>query len=169
MIVVRLGGHGFGEDGGDLVGGEGEAGADDGEGGGELRVVFAEVLGGDEEIVVAGGVEPVADGGPEVAGHERVDEAQLAECARRRNDGHELEDGLDVGCRLGVTGDAVFPSFRRRIDGWLEVEELPSGLEIREPLGVHYQARWRFERRGRVNDCAVDEFSVVGVHGIAFV
>ena len=54
------------------------------ESGREKRVVFAEVLGGDEEVVVAGGVEPVADGGPEVAGHERVDEAQLAECARRR-------------------------------------------------------------------------------------
>ena len=46
-------------------------------------MVFAEVLGGDEEVVVAGGVEPVADSGPEVAGYERVDEAQLAERARR--------------------------------------------------------------------------------------
>lgn len=33
--------HSVGDGGGDLVGGEGEAGAD----GGELRVVFAEVLG----------------------------------------------------------------------------------------------------------------------------
>ena len=66
-----------------MVGGEGEAGAGGGEGGGELRVVFAEVLGGDEEVVVAGGVEPVADGGPEAAGHERVDEAQLGESVRR--------------------------------------------------------------------------------------
>ena len=32
MIVVRLGGRGFREDGGDLVGGEGEAGAGSGEG-----------------------------------------------------------------------------------------------------------------------------------------
>ena len=46
MIVVRLGGRGFREDGGDLVGGEGEAGADGGERGGELRVVFADVLRG---------------------------------------------------------------------------------------------------------------------------
>ncbi len=112
--VTRLVGDGSGEDGG--------------EGGGELRVVFAEVLGGDEEVVVAGRFEPVADGGPEVAGDERVDEAQLAERARRRNDGHELEDGLDVGGRLGVAGDAVFLPFRRRIDGRLEVKELPSGL-----------------------------------------
>ena len=67
------------------------------ESGREKRVVFAEVLGGDEEVVVAGGVEPVADGGPEVAGHERVDEAQPAERARRRNDGHELE--RSGGCR----------------------------------------------------------------------
>ena len=67
-----------------MVGGKGEAGAGGGEGGGELRVVFAEVLGGDEEVVVAGGGgEPVADGGPEVAGHERVDEAQLEENMRR--------------------------------------------------------------------------------------
>ena len=38
-------------------------------------MVFAEVLGSDEDVVVAGGVEPVADGRPEVARHERVDEA----------------------------------------------------------------------------------------------
>ena len=82
-VIARLVDDGFGEDGGDLVGGEGEAGAYGGEGGGELRVVFAEVLGGDEEVVVAGGVEPVADGGPEAAGHERVDEAQLGESVRR--------------------------------------------------------------------------------------
>ncbi len=126
--MPRLVGDGSGEDGGDFGVGEGEAGAGGGEDGGELRVVFAEVLGGDEEVVVAGGVEPVADGGPEVAGHERVDEAQLAERARRRNDGHELEDRADVGGRLGVAADAVLLPFRRRIDGRLEVKELPSGL-----------------------------------------
>ena len=169
MIAVRLGRRGFGKDGGDLVGGEGEAGADGGEGGGELRMVFADVLRGGEEVVVAGLVEPVADDGPETALGEGSDEAQLGEGARRRNDGHELEDGLDVGGRLGVAGDAVFPSLRRRIDGRLEVEELPPGLKIREPLGVHDQAGGRVERRGRIDDCAVDEFSVVGVHGIAFV
>lgn len=62
--------------------GEAKAGFCRGEGGGELRMVFAEVLGGDEDVVVAGGVEPVADGGPEVARHEGVDEAQLGEGAR---------------------------------------------------------------------------------------
>ena len=75
MIVVRLGGHRFRKDGGDLVGGEGEAGVDGGEGGGELRVVFADVLRGGEEVVVAGFVEPVADGGPETAFGEGGDEA----------------------------------------------------------------------------------------------
>ena len=125
---TRLVGGTLGEDGGDFGFGEGEAGAGGGEGGGELGMVFAEVLGGDEEVVVAGGVEPVADGRTEVAGHERVDEAQLAECARRRNDGHELEDRADVGGRFGVATDAVLLPFRRRIDGRLEVEELPSGL-----------------------------------------
>ncbi len=136
MVIVPLGGDGIGKDGGDFGFVEGEAGA----GGGELRVVFAEVLGGDEEVVVAGGVEPVEDGGPEIAGHERVDEAQLAERARRRNDGHELEDRADVGGRLGVAADAVLLPFRRRIDGRLEVAKLPSGLKIREPLGVHDHA-----------------------------
>lgn len=91
-------------------------------------MIFAEVLGGNEEVVVAGSIEPVADGGPEVAGHERVDEAQLAEGARRRNDRHELEDRADVGGRLGVAADAVLLPFRRRIGGRLEVEELPTGL-----------------------------------------
>lgn len=33
-------------------------------------MVFAEVLGGNEDVVVAGGIEPVADGGPEIARHE---------------------------------------------------------------------------------------------------
>ena len=102
MVIVPLGGNSICKDGGDFGCGEGEAGTGGGEGGGELRVVFAEVLGGDEEVVVAGGVEPVADGGPEVAGHKRVDEAQLAERARRRNDGHKLEDRADVGGRFGA-------------------------------------------------------------------
>ena len=43
-VIARLVDDGFGEDGGDLVGGEGEAGAYGGEGGGELRVVFASVM-----------------------------------------------------------------------------------------------------------------------------
>ncbi len=124
MVVVPLCGNGIGEDGGNFGFGEGEAGAGGGEGGGELRVVFAEVLGGDEEVVVAGGVEPVADGGPEAAGHERVDEAQLAERARRRNDGHELEDRTDVGGRLGVAADAVLLPVRRRIEVRREGSEL---------------------------------------------
>ena len=32
-----------------------------------MRMILAEVLGSDEDVVVAGSVEPVADGGPEVA------------------------------------------------------------------------------------------------------
>lgn len=44
-IVNGLVGGTLGEDGGDFGVGEGEAGAGGGEGGGELRVVFAEVLG----------------------------------------------------------------------------------------------------------------------------
>ena len=80
-------------------------------------MVFADVLRGGEEVVVAGFFEPVADCRPETALGEGCDEAQLGEGARRRNDGHELEDGLDVGCSFGVAGDAVFPSLGRRIDG----------------------------------------------------
>ena len=49
----------LGEDSGDFGFGEGEAGAGGGEGCGELRVVFAEVLGGDEEVVVAGALPPL--------------------------------------------------------------------------------------------------------------
>ena len=45
MVIVPLGGDGIGEERGDFGFGEGEAGAGGGEGGGELRVVFAEVLG----------------------------------------------------------------------------------------------------------------------------
>ena len=52
MLAFLSVGDGFGEDGGDLVGGEGEAGADGGEGGGKLRVVFADVLCGGKEVVV---------------------------------------------------------------------------------------------------------------------
>lgn len=79
-LLFRLG---FGEDcrEGRVV--DGEAGAGDGEGCGELRMVFAEILSRKEEIVVAGGVEPVAAGLPNAALHQRVDEPQLGERARR--------------------------------------------------------------------------------------
>ena len=70
-------------------------------------MILAEVLGGDEDVVIVGGVEPVADGGPEVAGHERVDEAQLREGARRGGEGNELEVCLNVVVGFGVARDDV--------------------------------------------------------------
>ena len=73
--IVSLSRKGFREDRGGFGGGQAEAGLGGGEGGGELRMILAEVLGGDEDVVVAGCVEPVADGRPEVARHEGVDEA----------------------------------------------------------------------------------------------
>ena len=88
-------------------------------------MVFAEVLGGDEDVVVAGGVEPVADGGPEIARHEGIDEAQLRDGARWGDEWNKLEVGADVGRLFGVAGDFV-GLVRRRIGGRLEVEELPT-------------------------------------------
>ena len=81
------------EDRGGFGGGQTEAGFCRGEGGGELRMILAEILRGNEDVVVAGGVEPVANGGPEIARHEGVDEAQLGERARRGDEGNELEVG----------------------------------------------------------------------------
>ena len=108
---------------GGFGGGQSEAGLGGGEGCGELRMVSAEVLGGDEDVVVAGGVEPVADGGPEIARHEGIDEAQLGEGARWGDEWNKLEVGADVGRRFGVAGDFV-GLVRRRIGWRLEVEEL---------------------------------------------
>ena len=127
-------------------------------------MVFAEFLRGDEDVVVAGGVEPVANGGPEVAGHERGDEAELTEPTRRTVDRDELEVRLNVVVGFGIARDDVLFPFRRRIGGRLEVEKLPTRLQIRKPLGIEDQSGRRVERRGRVNDCAVDEFAVVLIH-----
>ena len=132
-------------------------------------MVFAEILCGDEEIVVAGSVEPVADAKPEIARHERVDETQLRERARRRLDGDEFEVRPNVGVRFGVAGDGVLLPFRRRIGGRLEVKELPTRLQILKPLGIEDHSTGRLEGRGRVDDRAVDEFAIVLVHGCWFV
>ena len=161
--VLSLSRKGFREDRGGFGIGEAEAGFCRSEGGGELRMVFAKVLGGEEDVVVARGVEPVADGGPEIARHEGVDEAQLGESTRRGDEGNELEVGADVGRRFGVASDFV-GLVRRRIGGRLEVEELPARLQIRKPLGIEDQSSGGVEGRGRVDDCAVDEFAVVLIH-----
>ena len=126
-------------------------------------MVFAKVLGGEEDVVVARGVEPVADGGPETARHEGVDEAQLGESTRRGDEWNELEVRPDVGRRFGVAGDFV-GLVRRRIGGRLEVEELPTRLKVGETLGVEDQPGGSVEGRGRIDDRTVDEFAVVGVH-----
>ena len=126
-------------------------------------MIFAEVLGGDEDVVIAGGVEPIANGGPEIARHEGVDEAELGESARRGDEGNELEVGADVGVRFGIAGDFI-GLVRRRIGGRLEVEELPTRLKVGETLGIDDQSGGGVEGRGRVDDRTADEFSVVGVH-----
>lgn len=161
--IVSLSRKGFHEDCGGFGIGEAEAGFCRSEGGGELRMILAEVLGGNEDVVVAGGVEPVADGGPEIARHEGVDEAQLGESTRWGDEWDELEVGADVGRRFGVAGDFVGLVWRR-IGGRLEVEELPTRLQIGEPLGIDDHSGGRVEGRGRIDDRTVDEFSVVGVH-----
>ena len=162
--VLSLSCKGFREDRGGFGGGEAEARFCRGKSGGELRMILAEVLGGDEDVVVAGGVEPVADGRPEIARHEGVDEAELGESARRGDEGNELEVGADVGRRFGIARDFVGLVWRR-IGGRLEVEELPARLKVGETFGIDDQSGGRVEGRGRVDDCAVDEFPVVGVHG----
>ena len=126
-------------------------------------MILAEVLGGEEDVVVARGVEPIADGGPEIARHEGVDEAELGEGARRGDEGNELEVGADVSRRFGVASDFV-GLVRRRIGGRLEVEEFPARLKVGETLGVEDQPGGGVEGRGRVDDCAVNEFAVVLVH-----
>ena len=136
-----------------------------GEGGGKLRMILAEVLGGEEDVIEAGSVKPIADGGPEVARRQRVDETQLGEGARRFDERDELEVRLDVGVRFGVAGDGVLLPLRRRIGGRLEVEELPARLEIRKSLGIEDQSGGSVEGLGRVDDRTIDEFAVVRVHG----
>lgn len=163
--IVSLSRKGFHEDCGGFGVGEAEAGFCRGEGGGELRMILAEVLCGEEDVIEAGSVKPIADGGPEVARRQRVDETQLGEGARRFDERDELEVRLDVGVRFGVAGDGVLLPLRRRIGGRLEVEELPARLEIRKSLGVEDQSGGSVEGRGRVDDRTIDEFAVVRVHG----
>lgn len=162
--VLSLSRKSFREDRGNVGIGEAEAGLGGGEGCGELWMILSEVLRGNEDVVIAGGVEPVADGEPEVAGHERVDEAQLREGARRGDEWNELEVCLNVVVGFCVARDDVLLPLRRRIGGRLKVEELPARLEIREPFGVHDQSSGGVEGRGRIDDRAVDKFAVVGVH-----
>ena len=50
-------------------------------------MILAEVLGGEEDVVVAGSVKPIADGKPEVARRQRVDETELGESTRRIDGG----------------------------------------------------------------------------------
>ena len=151
----------FREDRGCFDVGKAKAGFCRGEGGGELRMILAEVLGGEEDVIAAGSVKPIADGEPEVARRQRVDETQLGEDTRRFDERDELEIGLDVGVRFGVAGDGVLLPLRRRIGGRLEVEELPARLEIRKSLGVEDQSGGGVEGRGRVDDRTIDEFAVV--------
>ena len=132
-------------------------------------MILAEILGGKEDVVVAGGVEPIADGGPEIARHERVDETQLRERARRFDERNELVNGVDRFAVLGVAADGVFLTFRRGIARRREVDGLPARLQIRKPLGIEDKSGGGVEGRGRVDDCAVDEFAVVLVHGCWFV
>ena len=144
--IVSLSRKGFHEDCGGFGIGEAEAGFCRGEGGGELRMVFTEILGGEEDVVVARGVEPVADGGPEIARHEGVDEAELGESARRGDEWNELEVRPDVGRRFGIARDFVGLVWRR-IGGRLEVEELPTRLKVGETLGIEDQSGGGVEGR----------------------
>ena len=132
-------------------------------------MILAEILGGKEDVVVAGGVEPIADGGPKIARHERVDEAQLREGARRFDERNELVNGVDRFAVLGVAADRVFLTLRRGIARRREVDGLPARLQIRKPLGVDDQPCGRVEGRWRVDDRAVDEFSVVLIHTLPFI
>ena len=161
--MLSLSHKGFREDRGNVGIGEAEAGLGGGEGCGELWMILSEVLRGNEDVIVAGGVEPVADGGPEIARHEGVDEAELGESARRGDEGNELEVGADVGRRFGIARDFVGLVWRR-IGGRLKVKELPARLQIRKPLGIEDQSGGGVEGRGRVDDRTVDEFAVVLIH-----
>ena len=64
-------------------------------------MILAEVLGGEEDVIAAGSVKSIADGEPEVARRQRVDETQPGEDTRRFDERDELEIGLDVGVRFG--------------------------------------------------------------------
>ena len=149
--------------------------------GGELGVVFAEVVCREEEVVEVGFGEPIAECRPNAAFCECGYEAEFGECANnrrvsgarvcsepsraqasaeRRIEGDELEDGADIRSRFGVATNRVFLPFGRWVGGRLKVEELPTGLKIRKSLGVHDYAAWGIENGWRVVKLSVDELCV---------
>ena len=127
---------------------------------GELGVVFAEVVCREEDVVEVSFGEPIAECRPNAAFCESGYEAELGECAWRQIVGDELENWADIRSRFGITAYRVFPPFRWRVGGRLEVEELPTGLKIRKSLGVHDYAARRIENGWRVLKLSVDELCV---------
>ena len=127
---------------------------------GELGVVFAEVVRREEEVVEVGFGEPIAERAPNAAFCECGYEAEFGECARRRIEDDELENGADIRGGFGIAAYRVFLPFGRWVGGRLEVEELPTGLKVRKSLGVHDYAAWRIENGWRVLKMSVDELCV---------
>ena len=144
-------------------------------------MVFAEVVRREEEVVEVGFGEPIAECLPNAAFCEYGYEAEFGECtnnrrvsgarvcrepsraqasAERRIEGDELEDGADIRSRFGIAAYCVFLPFRWRVGGRLEVEELPTGLQVRKSLWVHDYAAWRIENGWRVLKLSVDELCV---------
>ena len=74
--------------------------------------------------------------------------------------GDEFEDGADIRSRFGIAAYRVFLPFGWWVGGRLEVEELPTGLQVRKSLGVHDYAAWRIENGWRVLKLSVDELCV---------
>ena len=157
---ANLGRGGFGEDRGGFGWGEVKARLGGGKCRGELGVVFAEVVCREEEVVEVGFGEPIAECRPNAAFCKCGYEAEFGECAWRRIEGDELEDGADIRSRFGVATNRVFLPFGRWVGGRLEVEELPTGLKVRKSLGVHDYAAWRIENGWRVLKLSVDELCV---------
>lgn len=161
---TRLVGDALGEERGRFAASEAEAFLRGGKRRNEVGVVFAEVLRRVEEVAVFRLVEPVPDRGPFAAIGQRNDDLQLGEGSRRHPAIDEFPFCANVARRLGVAGQGVFLSFRR-VGGRLDVETLPTGLQVRKPLGVEDHTALGVERRWRIYDSTVDEFAVACVHG----
>ena len=97
------------------------------EDGGEGRVILAERLCRDEEIVVVGFDEPIAERGPEIERGKCRDEFEFREGARRRVDRRRFVDRRDRVGGFDVARDRPFRAGRRIVGGnfTTEREETP--------------------------------------------
>ena len=128
---------------------------------GEGRMILAEGLSGDEEIVVVGFDEPVTKRRPEVERRKCRDEFEFREGARRRVDRRRFIDRRDGVGGFDVARDRPFRAGRRIVGGRGERERFVARLKVGEAFGVDDdRTAGKDDGVGCVGEFTVDDFGV---------